>query len=68
VAQSIAQSRVLQTKNMNQNQQQDSIMMNMNSTKQLKNEHCGSKGYRTAESVYFFLAFSVELGTKTKTN
>jgi hypothetical protein len=42
--------------------------MNTNSTKLLKNENCGSKGYRIAESVKFFLAFSVELGTKAKTN
>jgi hypothetical protein len=39
---------------MNPNQQQDSTTMNMNSTKQLKNEDCGSKGYRTVESIYFF--------------
>jgi hypothetical protein len=46
-----AQSGVLQTKNTNPNQQQDSTMMNTNSTKQLKNKDCGSKGYRTAKSV-----------------
>jgi hypothetical protein len=40
--------------------------MNMNSTKQLKNEDCGSKGYRTAERVHFFLLFLVELGAKAK--
>jgi hypothetical protein len=53
---------------MNPNWQQDSTTMNMNSTKQLKIENCGSKGYRTAESEDFFLAFSMQLGTKTKTN
>jgi hypothetical protein len=43
--------------------------MNMNTTRRLTNENYGSKDYRTAESVYFyFLAFLVELGTKTKTN
>jgi hypothetical protein len=36
---------------MNQNQQQDSTTMDMNSTKHLKPKNCGSKGYRTAESV-----------------
>jgi hypothetical protein len=35
--------------------------------KALTNENCGSKGYRMAESVYF-LAFSVHLATKAKTN
>jgi hypothetical protein len=40
--------------------------MNTNSTKLLKNKNCGSKGYRTMESVFF--AFSVELGRKAKTN
>jgi hypothetical protein len=39
---------------MNPNQQQDSTTMNTNSTKQLKNKDCGSKGYMTAKSVYFF--------------
>jgi hypothetical protein len=53
VAQPKAQSGVLQTKNMNPNQQQDSITMNTNSTKLLKNENCASKGNRTAESVFF---------------
>jgi hypothetical protein len=66
-AQPKAQSEVLQTKNMNPNQQQDSTMMNTNSTKLLKNENCGSKAYRAWESVHF-LAFLVELGTKAKTN
>jgi hypothetical protein len=42
---------VLQTKNTKPNQQLDSTTMNLNSTKQLKNEDCGSKGYRIAESV-----------------
>jgi hypothetical protein len=36
VEQPNARNGVLQTKNMNPNQQQDSAMMNMNSTKQLK--------------------------------
>jgi hypothetical protein len=43
-------------------------MMNMNSTRQLKNKNYGSMGYRTAESAYFFWLFLEELGTKTKTN
>jgi hypothetical protein len=34
-----------------QTSDKDSTMMNTNSTRQLKNENCGSKGYRTAESV-----------------
>jgi hypothetical protein len=51
VAQPNAQSGVLQIENTNPNQQQDSTMMNTNSTKQLKNENCGSKGYTTAKSV-----------------
>jgi hypothetical protein len=46
-----AWSGVLQTRNTNPNQQQDSTTMNMNSTKQLKTEDCGSKGYRIAERV-----------------
>jgi hypothetical protein len=57
VAQPNAWSGVLQTKNMNPNQQQDSTTMNTNSTKQLKNEDCSSKGYRTAERVWFFWLF-----------
>jgi hypothetical protein len=68
VAQPKARSRLLQTKNTNPNQQQDSTTMNTNLRKLLKNENCGSKGYRIAESVKIFLAFSVELGTKAKTN
>jgi hypothetical protein len=51
VAQPNARCGVLQTKNMNPNQQQDSTMMNTNSTKQLKNKDCGSKGNRTTERV-----------------
>jgi hypothetical protein len=53
---------------MNPNQEQDSTTMNTNSTKLLKNKNCGSKCYRTAESVKKNLAFLVELGTKAKTN
>jgi hypothetical protein len=68
VAQPNSRSGVLQTKNMNPSQQQDTTTMNMNSTRQLTNKNCGSKCYRIAESVYVFLAFSVELGTKTNTN
>jgi hypothetical protein len=52
---------------MNPKQQHDATTMNMNSTRRLTNENCGPKGYKIEESVYF-LAFSVELGTKTKTN
>jgi hypothetical protein len=51
VAQLNARSGVLQTKNTNPSQQQDATMMNMNSTRRLTNENCGSKGYRTTESV-----------------
>jgi hypothetical protein len=36
--------------------------------KATENENCGSKVYRTTKSVKFFLAFSVELVRKTKTN
>jgi hypothetical protein len=36
--------------------------------KATKNEDCDSKGDGTTESVWFFLAFSVELGIKAKTN
>jgi hypothetical protein len=50
-AQPNARSGVLQTKNINPNQQQDSTMLNTNSIKQLKNEDCGSKGYRTSERI-----------------
>jgi hypothetical protein len=53
-AQPKARSRGLQTKNTNPNQQQDSTMMNTDSTKLLKNENWGSKSYRTTENVYFF--------------
>jgi hypothetical protein len=41
--------------------------MNTNSTKQLKSEDCGSKGYRAVESVNFF-AFLVQFGIKAKAN
>jgi hypothetical protein len=63
-----AHSRVLQMKNKNPNQQQDSTTMNTNSTRLLKNGNCGSKSYRTAKNYISFLAFSVELGTKAKNN
>jgi hypothetical protein len=38
--------------------------MNTNSTKQLKNKDCDSKGYRTTKRVYF-LVFLVELDIVT---
>jgi hypothetical protein len=55
-AQPNAWSGVLQTKNTSPNQQQDTTTMNMNSTRQLTNENCGSKGYRRVE-VYNFFGF-----------
>jgi hypothetical protein len=55
-AQPNARSGVLQTKNMNPNQQQDATTMNTNSTRRLTNENCGSKGYRQWK-VYTFFGF-----------
>jgi hypothetical protein len=41
-------------------------MMNMNSTRQLKNKNYGSMGYRTAESAYFFGFFWRSLEQRQK--
>jgi hypothetical protein len=65
-AQPNAQSGVLQNKNTNPNQQSDTTTMNTNSTRRLTNENCGSKGYRTVESVYFFWLFRWSLVQRQK--
>jgi hypothetical protein len=67
VAQPSARNGVLQIENTNPNQQQDSTMMNTNSTKQLKMKIAALRAIGQWK-VYNFLAFLVELGTKTKTN
>jgi hypothetical protein len=45
------------TKCLEQSTTNDAIMMNTNSTRQLTNENCGSKGYGTAGSVQFVFGF-----------
>jgi hypothetical protein len=52
---------------MNPNEQQDSTTMNTNSTKLLKTKIAALRTIGQ-QKVYNFLAFSVELGTKAKTN
>jgi hypothetical protein len=50
-----ARSRVLETENINSNQQQDSTTMHGHKlNKATENENCGYKGYRIIESIYFF--------------
>jgi hypothetical protein len=67
VAQPKARSGVLQTKNTNPNQQQDSTTMNMNITKQLKTKIVALKAIGQRKE-YIFLAFFMELGIMAKTN
>jgi hypothetical protein len=53
---------------MNSNQQQDSTMMNTNSTKQLKTKIVALRAIGQRKVYKFFFAFLVELGTKAKIN
>jgi hypothetical protein len=57
VAQPKARSRVLQTKNRNPNQQQDSTTMNMNTTKQLKTKIVALKAIGQRKEYNFFSFF-----------
>jgi hypothetical protein len=68
VEQPNARNGVLQTKNMNPNQQQDSAMINTNSTKQLKMKIVALRAIGQRKVYNFFWLFSVELDTKIKTN
>jgi hypothetical protein len=59
------QSTEQNTKTKNMNLPSNKTQLQWTQTQQSNlNEICGSKGYRTAEDMKFFLAFLVDLGMK----